>query len=121
MAHKITWEPKGVYRRFNGIVTGEEILESNLTLQANPRFDEINYVLNDFTQVSDHTITLSDTNAYAVTDEIASHKKPHLKIAIVVTRKDHFELADTYCDLMKSMKYEAKISKTTDQAYRWLA
>jgi len=119
MSHSITWENEGVYRRFKGLVTGEEILESNFTLQSDARFTDIDYVINDFTDVSESTVTVADTNAYAITDEIASNKKPTLNIAIVVTRKELFDMADTYCDLMKTMKFDAKIFKTTEQARRW--
>jgi len=121
MTHSITWENKGVYRQFKGLVSGEEILESNFALQADARFTGIDYIINDFTDVTEHTITITDTNAYAVTDEIAANKKPNIKIAIVVTKKDLFDLADTYCDLMKAMKFDTKIFKTIEQARRWIS
>ena len=121
MSHTTTWESNGVYRKFNGLVTGEEILESNFKLQTDPRFGAINYIMNDFTKVTEHSVTLADTNAYAITDEIAANKKPNIKIAIVVTKKDLFDLADTYCDLMKAMKFDAKIFKTTEQARHWVS
>jgi len=121
MPHTTTWESKGVYRHFNGLVTGEEILESNFKLQADSRFEVIDYVINDFTRVTDHTVTLADTNAYAVTDEIAANEKPSLNIAIIVTKKDLFEVADMYCELMKAMKYNSKTFKTIKQARSWVA
>jgi len=120
MPHTLEWEEKGVYRQFNGLITGEEILESNFSLQADSRFADIDYVINDFTMVTEHSITLPDTNAYAITDDIAANKKPSLKIAIVVSKKDLYDLADTYCDLMKALRYEVKIFKTTEQARHWI-
>lgn len=119
MTHTTTWESKGVYRKFNGIITGEEILESNFLIQADNRFEEIDYVINDFTDVTDHTITLTDTKVYTTTDEIAANFKPLLKIAIIVTKKDLSDLADAYCEQMKSMRFDAKIFKTLEQARSW--
>lgn len=121
MTHSITWENNGIYRQFKGLVSGEEILESNFALQADARFVDINYIINDFTDVTEHTITVTDTNAYAITDEIAANKKPNIKIAIVVTKKDLFDLADTYSALMKAMKFDVKIFKTTEQARLWVS
>ena len=119
MAHNITWEQHGVYREFYHFVTGEEILASNFELQAHPNFEIIDYVINDFTKVTDHSITIPDTNTFAATDEIAAYGKVVLKIAIIVTKKDLFDLADAYQRMMEQMKFDCKIFKTLEQARRW--
>ena len=120
MSHHISWEETGVYRNFYDCVTGEEILASNFKLQADPRFESIDYVINDFTNVTDHSISIHDTSTFAKTDEIAAHNKVTLKIAIIVTKKDLFDLADAYQSMMEQMMFSCQIFKTITQARNWV-
>jgi len=120
MSHNITWEESGVYREFYDFVTGEEILASNFELQAHPKFETIDYVINDFTKVNDHSITIPHTSAYAKTDEISAQEKTVLKIGLIVTKKDLFDLADSYQNMMETMKFECKIFKTIGQTRNWV-
>lgn len=38
MLHKNAWESEGLYRKLTGVITGEEVLESNLELQKKSWF-----------------------------------------------------------------------------------
>lgn len=49
MAYDIYWEPRGVYKKFAGHVTGEEFLQAVERVNAHPDFDSFRYVINDFT------------------------------------------------------------------------
>lgn len=44
-----SWEKRGVLRRFIGLVSAEEARDSILDVHADPRFDGVHYVINDFT------------------------------------------------------------------------
>ena len=80
MSYKLIWESNGLYRKFTGEISGVEILESNFELQRHPKFEAINYIINDFLGVTDFTIDNEHTKIYAKTDEIAAIQKPHLKL-----------------------------------------
>ena len=72
MPHTNSWESDGLYRHFTGEISGEEILESNFELHVRPEFQKINYIINDFTEVTGHSIEMGHTNIYATTDNIIS-------------------------------------------------
>jgi len=120
MSHTIIWEPEGYYRKFEGEVSGEEILDSNFELQADPRFQSIKYVINDFTQIESHTIEIAHTNAYATTDEIVSLTKGALKIAIVVVNDDLLALAENYRQQMLGNRFDCEIFQSLDDARKWV-
>ena len=116
-----TWEPDGLYRKFTGIISGEEILESNFELLLNPNFQTIKYVINDFTEVTGHSIETSHTKVYASTDEIASNSKVNLKVAIVVTLESLITLAKSYREEMIDNKFECDIFQTIEDARKWVS
>lgn len=57
MAYELAWEPHGVYKRLTGSVSAEEFIESVKAIQGHPRFHEVRYVINDFSEVASHGIT----------------------------------------------------------------
>ena len=56
MSHTNIWEPGGLYRKFSGVLSGLEILESNFEIHTDPNFGHIDYVINDFTEVTEHSV-----------------------------------------------------------------
>ncbi len=120
MPHTILWKKNGVIRKFNGTISGEEILQSNFDLQAHPKFSDLKYIINDFISVTGHTIELGHTKAYAVSDDVISESKLELKIAIVATRKDLLELAKHYESQMTNMYFDCEIFKSKESAHQWV-
>lgn len=49
------WEEHGLIRWHHGVVSLKEIAESDLKVQADPRFDEIHYLIDDFLDCSNVT------------------------------------------------------------------
>lgn len=121
MSHTNTWEPDGIYRKFTDTVSGDEILESNFELQSSPNFLSIHYIINDFTEVTGHSIEVVHTKAYASTDEVISASKLNLKIALIVTQGPLIELAYGYREQMKSNRFECEILETIEAARDWIS
>lgn len=120
MSHKNAWESEGLYRKFTGVITGEEVLESNLELQKNPGFKDIKYIINDFTEVTGHSIEVSHTKVYASTDDIVSNTKGKLKIALVVTEASLMSLAKNYREHMIDKVFECEIFQSIEDARKWV-
>lgn len=121
MPHTNTWEPGGLYRQFTGVISGEEILESNFELHSDPKFQEINYIINSFTEITGHSVEIIHTKVYASTDEIVSYTKGNLKIALVVTQDPFIALANRYRDEMIGNRFECEIFHTIDDARKWVS
>ena len=123
MPHINQWEKDGLYRKFTGEITGHEILESNFGLQIQPEFQSIKYIINDFTEVTGHSIDNSHTELYAQTDEKAASNKGNseLKIALLVTQPSLIALAENYRNEMKGNMFECEIFQTIEAAREWVS
>ena len=119
MSYRYNWEADGLYRIFYGQISGDEILESNFELHAHPDFKNIKYIINDFRDVTGHSIQTSHTNAYAVSDDVISNSKGKLKIALLVTQEPLMVLANNYRDLMKGKLFDCEIFSDMDNARLW--
>ena len=121
MAHLNKWEGKGLYREFKGNIAGREILNINFTIQCDPRFDKIKYVINDFTQITDFHFSDMDINGLVISDNIAAKSNPRLKIALIVTLEPLLKWADLYCEHMKGSPYICEIFDNISDAEKWVS
>jgi len=119
MPHIYNWSHNGLIREFSGTVTGSEIIGSNFEIHGDLRFDGINYVMNDFSNIDDCIIVEDELHILSVSDEVATHANSRLKIAIIATRSDTIELARVYCDLMRQATYDAALFSNLDDAQTW--
>jgi len=113
-------EENGLYRKFTGTIHGIEILEANLKLHVDSRFNNIKYVLNDFTEATELRVEPKHTNAYAASDKVISDRMLGLKIAIVVTTELQTKLANAYREEMKGSNFKCEIFTHLDDAYKWV-
>lgn len=120
MAHTNIWKSDGLYRIFTGEVSGDEILISNLELQSDIRFKDIEYVINDFSEITGHSIGVTHTEAYALVDQVISRTKHTLKIALVVPQPSFLDLAKNYCEFMRDQTFECNILQTVAEAQSWI-
>ena len=121
MAHLNKWEDSGLYREFKDSITGKEVLDLNLDIHGDPRFDNIIYVINDFTKVNDFEFSDMDIKLIAVTDNVATLSNPRLKIALIVTLQPLIKWADSYCEHMKGSLYKTKIFDNLSDAKKWVS
>ena len=115
------WEDNGLHRKFTGEITGQEILESNLSIQGNPRFDHIKYVLNDFSSITEFEITSADVNIISTIDNVAAISKKSLKIAIVADDKNLLKWINEYLKMMQGSPYATALFSSNDDALKWAA
>jgi len=118
----LTWEPKGLLRTFhaNRDLTGEDIFESNLKTHKDARFKDIEYIINDFTKVTCHSVRITHTEVYASTDQMIANTKHTLKIALIASDESILDLARNYCALMQEQSFECKIFPNVEAARNWV-
>lgn len=120
MPHELIWEEKGLHRCFSGIVSGDEILESNFKLHEHPNFSDIEYIINDFVNVEGHDISPVHTKSYSTSDIIISTQKGLLYIAIVVNQEELLLLAKAYQQQMVDQLFICEIFDTLEKARDWV-
>lgn len=116
------WENKGVLKRLSGHVSADEFVHSVETIQADPRFDDIRYVINDFSQVSSHELGADLLQELAAIQYGAQASNPQLRAVYVGLGGDP-ELAQLLQSILISSKrsvYRVALFETLPQARDWL-
>lgn len=121
MSHQNKWEENGLYRIFTDKISGEEILTSNLTIQGDSRFDDIRYVINDLTKITEFEATEIDILKISAVDKVSARSNSYIKIAIVATSDSLLKWIQKYCIQMQDSPFECKIFETVDDAYEWVS
>jgi hypothetical protein len=85
MAYDLSWEPRGLYRRYWGQVSIAERRESFERVFADPRFDELLYAITDYLDVQHYEITPEATVEIAALHVGPTATNPQIVIAAVVT------------------------------------
>lgn len=121
MAYQITWEPEGVLTNYSGFLSAREMAESATKLQADPRFDEMRYVINDLSRVSGHDLTEDSILQIAVLNYGAHASNPNCRIAYA-TADERLTKIIRATLMMPSMKsYEVEVKPTASEARDWLS
>ena len=120
MAYSVSWEPGGIYRAFSGFVSGDDIIESNLKLYDDIRFIRARYIINNFSEVSGHSIGAIDLQAFASIDEMIAVDKQTFKIALVVPQVEYFGLVKSLWELTKNDAFKYAQFRTVEDARKWV-
>ncbi|WNO08763.1 hypothetical protein [Teredinibacter sp. KSP-S5-2] len=122
MAIQDDWShPEMLYTLYTGIVTGEELLETALKKSGDPRFDDVKYIIGDWTEA-----LLSYVSAEEIKQLVAYHKGmtktcPYAKLATVVNRdRSGNALAAWYKLLCENLPWDVEIFYTLEDAEEWL-
>jgi hypothetical protein len=83
MPYELTWEHRGVYRRYFGDVTIVERRHSLDSIFANPRFDSLRFTITDYLDVDSYEITDEATEEIAAMHVAPLLTNPRIVIAAV--------------------------------------
>ncbi len=121
MTVEYCWEPKGIYIRFSGSITGVGILAAALDASGDPRFDDISYALVDLFDARSSTVNAEDMKQMAAYVSAMSLTNPRIKNAIVMfpDNEERSALAGLYQMLTDNLPWEIKLFETLDAAREW--
>ncbi|RLL53537.1 hypothetical protein D8Y20_05030 [Mariprofundus sp. EBB-1] len=120
MAHLITWEDNGLYRKFTGEISANECMQVKLELSADLRFGQIKYIINDYSGISGHSIKVEHARAFAKVNAMMANTKHQLKVALVVPHDSLLHFAQHYCALMQDQVFECACFHCVEDARQWI-
>lgn len=120
MPCEIVWEHKGVYKHLSGFVSAAEFVRSVETVQADPRFDEIRYVINDFSDVTAHQLTEDLLSELVAIQYGAQASNPNCKVVYVGADQDLSRLLETLLVGSQASVYQVMLFATVPEAREWL-
>jgi len=118
MAHKVEWENKGIYWKYSGDVSGQEIVDASVAIYGDPRFDDLDYKLVDFLDASAVNMSDIEVARIAYQHKAAELSNPNIKNAIVMTVA--IDLADKFAAFFSDSGWEVKVFQELDAANEWL-
>jgi hypothetical protein len=121
MAYTTEWETQGVLWRYSGIVDGTELINSNLDIYGDERFDQMKYQIVDLTRVSAFNVTRDEMLKIAAYDRAASLSNPFVKVAVVAKITAIKALTVLYDAENIKSPWETRIFDTVDQARAWIS
>ena len=115
------WEPRGVCTHFSGFVTAEEYVRSAEDICADPRFDDLRFVIKDLLAIDDHSIDLRALDPIAAIRYGARYTNPDIYLVLLTTDARLVPLA--YPDSKSFLRglYESRAFPDHATARRWLA
>ena len=120
MTFNINWDKDGVYVKFSGVVTAQDLIDANNYVLSNANFESINYQIFDFLHVDDFKVTSHDITLIAMMDKSQIESKKEMKIAILTMNNYVKELTLEYDQFMTGSDWETKIFETAEAAKEWV-
>ncbi|MFC2151364.1 hypothetical protein ACFLSE_02460 [Bacteroidota bacterium] len=119
MTFNIKWEKKGVCVRFRGVVTAQELIDSNNYLISDVNFDIIDYQIFDLLEIEDFKVTPYDISIIGSIDKSQTEFKKDMKVAIV-TQDDYVkDIIKEYEEIMIGSNWITKIFDNYESALKW--
>lgn len=120
MPFEIVWEPLGVYKRYWGVVTVSEFIDSSAKLHGDRRFDSIRYVINDYLGVEGHDVSeeaIAGIAAISLRGQVAN---ANIRIGLVTTDSRIKELAWEFSSRTLA-SYPTQLFATVAEARDWIS
>ena len=120
MTFNINWDKKGVYVKFRGIVTPQDLIDANNYVISNANFESIDYQIFDFLHIEDFKISFYDITIIASMDKSQTEFIKDMKVAIV-TQDDYVrEITTEYDQFMAGSNWITKIFTSFETAEEWV-
>jgi len=121
MTYEIKWEPEGIHKHYFGFVTGREMLESAMKIQCDSRFDDMRYVINDFTGITGHDLSINAFTDLAASNYGAHASNPNCKIVYVTTDESLVKIIQDTLMSPDMSSYVVEVRPSLSAARDWLA
>lgn len=119
MSNKIIWEHRGVYWKYSGKVSGQEIIDATSPLYGDSRFDDLRYKLVDFLDAESIEINKDEVTLLACQHRVAALSNRNIKNAILV-KPELSELADTFVAFFDDSPWTVQSFHNREEANNWL-
>ncbi|MGQ0711410.1 MAG: hypothetical protein ACT4NV_16890 [Rhodoferax sp.] len=114
----IAWEAHGAVGVARGCVAALELIEAWQQLQNDLRFDDLRYIILDYSALDGAQLTEPEYGVLASTMVGAAYANPHIRVAIVGTSAPARTLAQ---HSLQSSPYLCRCFGTLEQARGWIA
>jgi hypothetical protein len=119
MPYTITWEPRGVYKQFTGVVTGAELLQSVNEIASDQRFSSLQYEVSDYLPAERTEFSQDALNEVRAIRIGSFMNNPHIKVAII-TRDEEIQQRMASTIAARLTMHETRVYEAVADANGWL-
>ena len=122
MPYTTTWEEKGIIWKYSGIISKEEVLQSNHEFYSDERSDNCKYQIVDGRDIDDLAIEYSTMKQVAAMDHAASRQINGIKVALVASDSRTSSSFTQYSAILKSLdgSWQVRVFDDMEIARAWI-
>ena len=120
MPYTIEWKTDTVIWTYSGRLTGEDILESNMAIYGDARFDALRYQIVDLRKVDEFAVDEIHMRKIAHLDRAAAYTNPHVRVAVVTNEERGETMTDTYIEQAPDSHWPTQTFYDLDEALTWV-
>jgi len=122
MATNTTWEGnQGLLRVYTNAVNADDVIQATLSLSGDSRFDELRYIIGDWSLVEEISMTPDDITKIVHFVETVAKCNPRIRHAIVLPQGEAYQvLGSLYEWETIHLPWTIKVFRTLEQARSWI-
>ena len=122
MPYTTTWEEKGIIWKYSGVISKEEVLQSNHEFYSDERSDSCKYQIVDGREIDDLAIEYSTMKHVAAMDHAASRQIHGIKVALVASDSRTASSFTQYSAILKSLdgSWQVRVFDDMETARAWI-
>lgn len=115
------WAGRHVIKTFQGFVTGLEFICSAEVVSADPRFDDLTCVYNDFVAIDGHSIDAATYQRVAACRRGAMHTNPNYRVMFIATEPFLTELRHAIACADATLPFHPVLFSSLAASQLWVA
>lgn len=119
MPYKINWDKSGVVIHFIGHVNDKELISMAAGLQGDPRFDELRYIVADYSCCTKFSVTPEGLEYVIATSAASALSNNKIRVAIVSATPEIVTAADLFITSPLTL-FPVRTFQILEAAYKWL-
>jgi len=121
MTIKHNWEKHGLHTQYMGNLTGKELLQAALDTSGHPQFDELLYIIGDWSGSLETTTDRADVEELVAYIRAMAVTNPRIKNASVMNEKESNQaLVSFYALLAEELTWDVRSFHTLEEARIWV-
>ncbi len=121
MSVELKWESRQLLTiHYRGEVSGPDLLDTSLRISGDARFDDLRYVLSDWSKVDKANVTKKDVRVLVAYVSAMARTNDYIKNAVVVTSDGiGRSLGSFYKELTADISWQIKYFGEEHEARNW--
>ena len=120
MPYHIEWNADTVIWTYTGRLTGEEILQSNMDIYGDERFDTLRYQIVDLRGVEEFVVNKHQMHQIAHLDRAAAYTNPRIRVAVVTNAQEGESITNSYIEQASDSHWPTHTFYDLDKALTWV-